>query len=84
LAVGELGDRVEEGRELYDLAVCAARDIWRFFEARALELPNQFDAVGKLRFFRRLAVGGRSLVGDGEDFGLLFFCGRDCRFPLDT
>jgi hypothetical protein len=81
LAIGELGDRVEEGRELYDLAVCTARDVRGLFETRALVLPNQLDPVGKLRFLRRLAVGGRSLVGYREYLGLLFFCGRDCGFP---
>jgi hypothetical protein len=82
LAVGELGDRVEQRRKLYDLAVRAARNVRGFFEARALVLPDQLNAVGKLRLLRRRAVGGRSLVGDGEDIGLLFFRGRDGRLPL--
>jgi hypothetical protein len=46
LPIGKLGNRVEERRELDDLAVRAPRDVRGLFEARALILPDQLDAVG--------------------------------------
>jgi hypothetical protein len=75
LPVCGFGDHVKERRELDDLAVRAARDVGRLFEARALVLPDQLDSVGELRLLAGGAVGRRSLVGYREDFGLLFFCG---------
>jgi hypothetical protein len=82
LAVGELRDGVEQRRKLYDLAVRAARNVRGLLEARPLVLTDQLDAVGKLRLLGRRAVGRRSLIGYGKDFGLLFFRGRDGRLPL--
>jgi hypothetical protein len=73
LPVCGLGDEVEERRKLHDLTVRASRDVGRLFEARPLVFPDQLDALGEFRFLGRRAVGRRSLVGYGKDFGLLLF-----------
>jgi hypothetical protein len=46
LPVGKLGNRVEERRKLYDLAVPAAGEVRGLLEARALVLADQLNAVG--------------------------------------
>ena len=53
-AVDLLGERVEDGRELDDLPVLAAREVRRLLEARVLVAPDELDLARQARNVERL------------------------------